>query len=268
MDNASDQNNQNDQNDQSPVYVVLGATSGIGSELCKRLAAQDGARLVLGGRDRDKLDGLTGELDAETRTVELDATDTGAVDGLFETAFSEFGGVTGAVNCVGAFLLKPAHMTSDEEFEEQLTLNLKTAFYVVKAAANRMREGGSVVLLSSVAGRVGLENHEAVAASKAGVTGLAMSAAATYVARGLRFNVVSPGLIQTPMTESVTRSETSREASRQLHPLNRLGEPGDIAAMISWLLDPAQDWVTGQDFGVDGGLSTLRPLPRRSSKSG
>lgn len=256
------------QNSQSPVYVVLGATGGIGSELCRRLAEGDGARLVLGGRDQKKLDDLAGELDADTRTVELDATDTGAVDGVFETAVSEFGGITGAVNCVGAFLLKPIHMTSDAEFDEQISLNLKTAFGTVKAAANHMRGAGSVVLISSVAGRVGLENHEAVAASKAGVTGLAMSAAATYVSRGLRFNVVSPGLIQTPMTQNVTRNDASREASRQLHPLNRLGEPGDIAAMISWLLDPAQDWVTGQDFGVDGGLSTLRPLPRRSSKSG
>jgi NAD(P)-dependent dehydrogenase (short-subunit alcohol dehydrogenase family) len=262
MDNADNQNNVN------PVYVVLGATGGIGSEVCRRLAGESGARLVLEGRSQEKLDALAAELDAETRTVELDATDTGAVDGVFKTAFSEFGGVTGAVNCVGAFLLKPAHMTSDAEFDEQLTLNLKTAFGTVKAAASHMRDGGSVVLLSSVAGRVGLENHEAVAAAKAGVTGLAMSAAATYVARGLRFNVISPGLIQTQMTETVTRSETAREASKQLHPLNRLGEPKDIASMICWLLNPEQDWVTGQDFGIDGGLSTLRPLPRRSSKSG
>lgn len=159
-------------------------------------------------------------------------------------------------------------MTSEPEFDEQISLNLKTAFGTVKAAANHMRDGGSVVLISSVAARVGLENHEAVAAAKAGVTGLAMSAAVTYVGRGLRFNVISPGLIQTPMTRNVTRNDASREASRELHPLNRLGEPEDIAAMISWLLDPAQDWVTGQDFGADGGLSTLRPLPRRSSKNG
>jgi 3-oxoacyl-[acyl-carrier protein] reductase len=255
-------------NGQNPVYVVLGSTGGIGSELCRRLAQVEGARLVLGGRSQEKLDDLAGELDTDTRTVELDATDSGAVDDVFKTTTSEFGGVTGAVNCVGGFLLKPVHMTSDAEFDEQISLNLKTAFGTVKAAANHMRDGGSVVLISSVAGRVGLENHEAVAAAKAGVTGLAMSAAATYVSRGLRFNVVAPGLIQTQMTQNVTRSDASREASQELHPLNRLGEPSDIAAMISWLLDPAQDWVTGQSFGVDGGLSTLRPLPRRSSKRG
>lgn len=251
---------------QPPVYLVLGATGGIGSELCRTLAAQNGARLMLVGRDQGRLDALAGELDAETRTVEFDATDTKAVDGAFGTSVSEFGRVDGVANCVGAFLLKPAHMTSDEEFAKQISLNLNTAFATVKAAANHMRDGGSVVLLSSVAGRVGLENHEAVAAAKAGVTGLAMSAAATYVGRGLRFNVVAPGLVQTPMTENVTRSETAREASRELHPMGRLGEPGDVAPMISWLMDPANTWVTGQTFGADGGLSTLRPLPRRSSR--
>ena len=86
------------------------------------------------------------------------------------------------------------------------------------------------------------------------------------MARGLRFNVVAPGMVQTPMTEGITRNETSREASKELHPMGRLGEPSDIAAMICWLMDPEQTWITGQTFGADGGLSTLRPLPRRSSR--
>jgi NAD(P)-dependent dehydrogenase (short-subunit alcohol dehydrogenase family) len=118
--------------------------------------------------------------------------------------------------------------------------------------------------MSSVAGRVGLANHEAVAAAKAAVIGLAQAAAASYAARGLRFNTVAPGLVQTPLTENVTRSETAKNASIALHPMGRLGEPSDIAGIIAWLLDDGQSgWVTGQTFGVDGGLSTLHPLPRR-----
>jgi NAD(P)-dependent dehydrogenase (short-subunit alcohol dehydrogenase family) len=131
-----------------------------------------------------------------------------------------------------------------------------------------MPDGGSVVLLSSVAARVGLANHEAISAAKGAVTGLALAAAATYLPRKLRFNVVAPGLVQTPMTEGITRSDAARQASLDLHPLGRLGEPGDVASMISWLLDPGQTWITGQTFGVDGGLSTLRPLPRRAPKNG
>lgn len=252
-------------NGQQPVYVVLGATGGIGGELCRRLS-ESGAKLVLGARDEEKLESLADGIDAHT--VSLDATKTDEVDSLFEEAVEEYGRVDGAANCVGSFMMKPAHLTTDEELSEPMALNLNTAFGTVKAAANHMPEGGSVVLLSSVAARVGLANHEAIAAAKGAVTGLALAAAASYVARGLRFNIVAPGLTQTPMTEKVTASETARQASVDLHPLGRLGEPEDVAAMISWLLDPAQTWVTGQTFGVDGGLSTLRPIPRRQPKNG
>lgn len=254
-----------DNGNAAPVYVVLGATGGIGSELCRRLAKGD-ARLVVGARDEEKLDALADDLDAHP--VPLNATKTAEVDRLFGEAVEEFGRVDGVANCVGSFVLKPAHMTSDEEWAETIALNMTTAFGTVKAAAKHMRDGGPVVLISSVAARVGLANHEAIAAAKAGVTGLALSAAATYVGRGLRVNVVAPGLVQTPMTENVTRSAAARQASVDLHPMGRLGEPADVASAIEWLLDPDNGWVTGQVIGVDGGLSTLRPLPRRSSKSG
>lgn len=249
---------------ETPVYVILGATGGIGSELCRRLS-ESGARIVAGARDEEKLAALEKEHGAVTSV--LDATKTKEVDALFAKAKEEFGRVDGAANCVGSFMLKPAHLTTEDEFAETISLNLNTAFGTVKAAANHMPDGGSVVLISSVAARVGLANHEAVAAAKGAVIGLTLASAASYVSRGLRFNAVAPGLIQTQMTANVTRSDTARQASLDLHPLGRLGEPEDIASAIAWLLDPAQSWMTGQVIGVDGGLSTLRPLPRRSKSS-
>lgn len=247
---------------QPQTFIILGATGGIGSALCRRLA-RDGATPILAARDEGRLKELAEELDAPYHVV--DATDGGAVNDLFSAA-AESGPIAGAANCVGSFLLKPAHMTTDEEFSLQISQNLTTAFNTVRAAAKRMPEGGSVVLLSSVAARVGLANHEAIAAAKAGVAGLALSAATSYVGRGLRFNVVSPGLVQTRMTQNVTRSETARQASLDLHPLGRLGEPEDISGAIAFLLGPDSSWITGQTFGVDGGLSTLRPPARRPSK--
>ena len=248
----------------SPVYVILGATGGIGARLCRELAAK-GAKLVIGARDGERLRTLSTELDAHA--VPLDATYSEEVSQLFGEAVERFGRVDGAANCVGSFMMKPAHRTTDDELRETFALNLGTAFGTIKAAVEHMPDGGSVVLMSSVAARVGLANHEAISAAKAAVTGLAMSAAATYLPRGLRVNVVAPGLVQTAMTQSVTRSDAARQASVELHPLGRLGEPEDVAPMISFLLDPAQSWVTGQVFGVDGGLSTLRPLPRRAKSS-
>lgn len=248
----------------NPTHIILGATGGIGSELCRRLS-QSGANLVLAARDETKLKKLAEDLGADHYA--LDATKSDDVDALFADAAEEHGPISGAANCVGSFLIKPAHLTSDAEFAHTIAQNLTTAFNVVRAAARHMPDGGSVVLLSSVAARVGLSNHEAIAAAKAGVAGLALSAAASYAGRGLRFNVVAPGLVETPMTANVTRSATARQASLDLHPLGRLGKPEDIASIIAFLLDPANDWISGQTFGVDGGLSALRPLPRRAPKS-
>ncbi len=246
----------------NPVYVVLGATGGIGSEVCRRLSGK-GANLVIAARDEEKLKRLSEETGATS--VPLDATRQKQVDTAFEAAKDEFGRIDGAVNCVGSFLLKPAHKTCDKEFAEIMSLNVNTAFNTIRSAVRYMDEGGSVVLMSSVAGRVGLANHEAIAAAKAAVIGLTLSSAATYLPRNLRFNAVAPGLVQTPRTEGITSSEASRQASTDLHPLGHLGEPEDIAPLIEWLLDPENTWVSGQVFGVDGGLSTLRPMPRRAA---
>jgi 3-oxoacyl-[acyl-carrier protein] reductase len=105
---------------------------------------------------------------------------------------------------------------------------------------------------------LGLANHEAVAAAKAGIIGLARSAAATYAARRVRVNCVAPGLVRTPLTQRITASPATERASLAMHPLGRLGEPGDVARAIVFLLDPENDWITGQVLGVDGGLGSLK----------
>ena len=125
-----------------------------------------------------------------------------------------------------------------------------------------MTSGGSVVLISSAAASQGLANHEAIAAAKAGINGLVLSAAATYASNRLRFNAIAPGLIESPLTEALTKNEISRQASISMHALGRLGQPGDAARAIAFLLDPQNDWITGQVIGVDGGLSKVRPKPR------
>ena len=138
-----------------------------------------------------------------------------------------------------------------------LTVNLKSAFATMRGAAKAIPGAGSVVFVSSAAARIGLVNHEAIAAAKAGVQGLALSAAATYAKRGLRFNCVAPGLVDTPLTARIVGSETAAQASLKMHALGRFGKPEDIAAAMAFLLDPAQSWITGQVLGVDGGLGSV-----------
>jgi NAD(P)-dependent dehydrogenase (short-subunit alcohol dehydrogenase family) len=200
---------------------------------------------------------LAGELDA--MSCELDATGFEDVERCLEEAEHWGGSIGGVVNCVGSILLKPAHLTTKRELVDTLATNLHTAFATVRAAAGKMRKsGGSVVLMSSAAARIGLANHEAIAAAKAGVVGLALSAAATYAVRGIRVNVVAPGLVDTPMSERITSNEATLRASVALHPLGRIGTPDEVAATIEWLLSPDSSWITGQVIGVDGGLGSLK----------
>ncbi len=237
--------------------MVLGASGGIGSAVVQALASRR-AKMLCGSRDAERLDRLTSSVGAAA--FPLNAADPEEVGAAVERAISLYGRLDGAVNCVGSLLLKPAHLTTDDEWRDTLGKNLDSSFYLLRAAVKpMMKEGGSIVFVSTAAARTGLANHEAIAAAKAGVMGLTVSAAATYAGRGIRVNCVAPGLVETPLTTRITASEKAREASTAMHALGRLGRPGDVARAIVWFLDPEQAWVTGQTLGVDGGLATVRP---------
>lgn len=239
------------------AYFIAGGTGGIGSEVARRLRALD-ADVVLAARSQTRLEELASELGA--RAVSMDATRPEAVTRALNDALGEGDRLLGVVNCIGTILLKPAHLTSDEEWRSALDTNLTSSFLLLREAAKRMLAsgGGSIVFCSTVAAQRGLFNHEAIAAAKAGVEGLTRAAAATYARYQIRVNCVAPGLVQTPLSQFLTANEVARKASVALHPLGRLGEPGDIASAICWLLSPEQSWVTGQVLQVDGGLSTVQ----------
>jgi NAD(P)-dependent dehydrogenase (short-subunit alcohol dehydrogenase family) len=237
--------------------LIFGASGGIGAALARQLATA-GCRLTLAARDQDKLSALAEEVQADTCSV--DATDSAAVDACVAAVVEKNSRLDGVVNCVGSLLLKPAHATSDDEWAATLNASLTSSFYILRAAAKQMMAngGGSIVLLSSAVAHRGMINHEAIAAAKAGVAGLALSAAATYARYQVRVNCVAPGLTRTPLTAALTRNEASLKASAALHPLGRIGEPDEVASAIRWFLDPQQAWVTGQMLAVDGGLGSVQ----------
>ena len=230
--------------------IVIGGAGGVGQALVERLGSD--VRVVIASRDTSRHQAGGAE------SIECDARDISAVDALVKEATERHGAVRGLVNLAGSILLKPAHLISEDEWNETIATNLTTAFATVRAAGKHMKDGGSVVLVSTVAAGTGLPNHEAIAAAKSGIEGLARSAAATYAGRGLRFNVVAPGLVDTPLAERITKSERTLEHSRKMHPLGRIGVPGDVAEAIDFLLGPRSDWITGQVLGIDGGLGATR----------
>lgn len=240
-----------------PNYVVAGSTGGIGSEVCRRLR-EEGHRVFLIARDPDKLQAQSQELDAAYCSADI--TSFEEAERAFGEAEAQLGEIHGAVSCVGGVLLKPLHLVRQPDWEEQLSLNLHSAFSLSRAAVKTMlgSGGGSIVLTTTAAAKIGLMNHEAVSASKAGIEGLVLSAAATYAPKGIRINAVAPGLTKTPLTEKITSNPAGEKASLAMHPLGRLGEASDIAQAIVWMLAPENDWLTGQIIAVDGGLSTLK----------
>lgn len=237
-------------------YIVFGGTGGIGSEVARSLTGA-GAQVMITGRDQAKLASLGKECGCLSR--ELSVEDKGSIDETVGDAIDKFGKLDGVVNCIGSLYLKPAHLTGDKDWDSVLETNLTSSFRVVRAAVGgMMRSGGSIVLLSSAAARVGIPSHEAIAAAKAGVIGLCLSASASYARRGIRVNCVAPGMVRTQMTHQICMNEASRHASESMHALGRLGEPEDVAGAICWLLSNQSGWVTGQVLGVDGGLANVR----------
>jgi NAD(P)-dependent dehydrogenase (short-subunit alcohol dehydrogenase family) len=238
--------------------IVIGAYGGIGREVCRMIDAAHGTAFLV-GRDSDALHALSNQYGWPSAIA--DATDWDSLETAVASADSILGGFDAVIHLAGSVLLKPMHLTSRSEWDSTLATNLTSAAGVIRSAVPKMfSRGGSIVLVSSAAGSTGLANHEAIAASKAGIEGLVRSAATTYAAKGIRINAVAPGLVQTPLTERVWNNPRSAEVSLSMHPLGRFGTPADIARAILWLSSPEQTWVTGQVLGVDGGLARLKTV--------
>jgi NAD(P)-dependent dehydrogenase (short-subunit alcohol dehydrogenase family) len=158
---------------------------------------------------------------------------------------------------VGSILLKPLHALSLEEWRATYEINATSAFVALKSTVTKMmrRKRGSVVLFSTVAVGTGLQNHEAIAAAKGAIEGLVRSAAISYSRYGIRVNAVAPALTKTGLSEKLWSSDAMLHASVAMHPLGRIGEPGDVAAAAAYLMSDDASWVTGQILGVDGGLA-------------
>jgi NAD(P)-dependent dehydrogenase (short-subunit alcohol dehydrogenase family) len=245
------------------IAVVTGATGAIGSATARRLVA-GGWHVALLGRDRERVGALAAELGPPAVAFVADLTVSSAVDAAFDEAVGRLGPPHALVHAVGSTMLKPVHALSDAEIEAVLAVNLLSAFYATRAFVRIAPRGrpASILLFSSAATRIGLINHEAIAAAKGGIDGLVTSAAATYAARGIRVNAIAPGLVRSRMTERLVENEATLRVSEAMHPLGRIGDAADVAALAAFLVSGEAGWITGQVIAVDGGLSGVKLAPR------
>jgi len=229
--------------------LIIGAAGGIGTVLVDDLVDLS-FNLLLGYRSNKPL-----SKSAESQPV--DGENFQSIHDFVQYGLDKFGKIDGIVNLAGNLVLKPAHLCSEDEFDQTIGKNLKTSFAVVKAAGSLL-ENCSVVLLSTAAAGIGLANHELISSAKSGVEGLVKSASKTYARKNIRFNSVAPGLISTPLSSKIISNPIALKASEKMHALGRIGEPKDISNMIQFLISPQNNWITGQNFVIDGGLSSTK----------
>jgi NAD(P)-dependent dehydrogenase (short-subunit alcohol dehydrogenase family) len=164
-------------------------------------------------------------------------------------------------HCVGSTLIAPLHRTRHDAYREVMRVNLDSAVFILQAWITGLQSGpGAAVFASSVVARIGVANHEAIAAAKGGVEALVRGAAATYAMQGLRINAVAPGMTETPMTSGMLKIPAMREGAAKQYPLGGLQTADQVAQVMAWLLGEGSARLTGQVLAVDGGFTTVRPL--------
>lgn len=239
-----------------PNLVIVGP-GGIGRAIMREQHSR-GWNVSLIGRSPERLAEAAAEC-AGTTTLVADPTDVDGLPGCAAPLREQRPDGFHAVVCsVGSVLLQPAHRVPALAWRAVQAANLDAAFASLRLAVELLPHGGSVLLFSSGAARLGLPNHEAIAAAKAGIEGLVRAAAATYARRNLRINALALGLTDTPLAAPLLASPAARKASEAYHALGRIGDPAQVARIAATLLDPANDGITGSIIAVDGGLGQCR----------
>ncbi len=236
----------------SGKYLIFGATGSIGSNLAKLMVGKN-HDVQLIGRDENGLNALSSELDCKYSVV--DVLDEQSVKNLKNELEGQE--IAGIAYCVGSIDLKPVRAVKRDDFMKCFDLNFFPIVETVKNFQDNLKKNkGSIVMFSTVAVQRGFTNHSIIASVKGAIEGLTVSLAAEF-APNIRVNCIAPSLTKSKIADPILKNKLIAEGVAKAHPMKRVGEGKDAAAMAQFLLSEDSSWITGQIIGVDGGRSKL-----------
>ena len=230
--------------------LIVNGSGAIGSSIIKGLDDKS-VNLIITSSTGDDVYGK--------KTMHWKYSGSDSVGSLFESIKNEYSQLDSVVNCLGSIFLKPAHLTSEQDFDDILDINLKSSFLILKNSVPMMRKnGGNLLFFSSAASSIGMANHEAISAAKGGIEAMVRSAAATYAKNNIKVNAIAPGLVDSNLSKNIVNNEAALNVSKRMHSVGRIGTPDDISKFAIPLIVDNSSWVTGSIINIDGGLSTTK----------
>ncbi len=238
------------------VALVTGAAQGIGKAI-SLLLAKHGADIVVSDVLLEKATETAKEIETLGRkamAARVDVSKLGDVEQVVDAILKQFGKIDILVNNAGITRDKLILRMSEEDWDAVLNVNLKGTFNCTRAVVRHMAKQryGKIVSIASVTGEMGNAGQVNYAASKAGVIGLTKTIAREFAQRGINVNAIAPGYIQTPMTDVL--SDKVKEDLKRLIPMDRLGQPGDVAEAVLFLVSDRSSYITGHVLNVNGGI--------------
>ncbi len=240
----------------SKIAIVTGASRGIGAAIAERLAADGFTVVVNYSGDAKPAEAVVTRIEGKggrARAAKADVSDPKAVRGMFEQAESAFGGVDVLINNAGIMKLAKIADSDDALFDRQIAINLKGSFNAMREAANRLRDGGRIVNLSTSVVGTKLETYAVYAATKAAVETMTAILSKEMRGRSITVNAVAPGPVATELFLEGKSPELVDRIAR-MSPMERLGTPEEIASAIAFLVGPDGGWINGQVLRANGGL--------------
>ncbi len=240
----------------SRVAIVTGASRGIGAAVAERLAADGFAVVINYSANAKPAETLAREIERKggrALALKADVADPGAVRGMFDTATAAFGGIDVLVNNAGIMKLAKIADSDDALFDQQIAVNLKGSFNAMREAGKRLRDGGRIVNFSTSVVGTKMETYGVYAATKAAIETMTAILSKEMRGRNITVNALAPGPTSTDLFLD-GKSPELVERLAKMNPLERLGTPEDIAAVVAFLVGPDGSWINGQVLRANGGM--------------